>query len=927
MANNESNQNEPTQKKPDPRLRSFLRKAAAIIAAEKGLNASSRVKLESLAEHDKLPDDLLEEALKQLQSDDVSNLTHYEKAFSKFLEKEFSKIKGGVVSLGMEQRAIKRAETKYQINSTRAEQLIEAQSQAVGVSRISPDEAAVFAEQIIVDRVADQLTIDQETRDQLYKIGGKWAYSKQQVDQIIFREVSNNRSKRNSSRLKIVGISIMALLAISAGVAYAKGLLTPDNSSNLVSPAEKKTNQPTAKTNQPKSTLDQLQSLAESDPSLNQMLKKIKGNGKTGRLLGYQQLARTICLTDRFDQTDIPQLIQKLYLDEQSDQAATEILGAFETCLEPKQLHQGVSVASLKSAYRANRFLAQICFGQKNVSENSARISNAKKLIPRQIRIPISPNQTVEDYLSRSETAIATDQWSRLIQSSWNSPAKTATLYDPVLEITSGKLDPEILTGFSDHALISIIKADSAQWRSIRQPIAKVLKDCDEARLAQWISAYLASDDDGFRAFVGPFIVARTNVDPRTTAPKDVFNAIAKYDMAIRNEKLLPLVSRNENLDLFVGELLQQSQSINEVTPGRIAQVALAANKLLAFCTAIENVPNVDETSFAQFDRLAELEKPVLRNLITLPVDRAAESNTSSLPTSSDIARKKSTFDRLSNLSSDNGGLRRLAIDQLARVSVRFDRLTYKEAQILAKYLLSNIGTEELLNAQQKIEAFSKWPNLSLAIADQLPNSSVQRDQAITIARLLIGAELESPDGNGWKEKLQSEIFQSVESEIAKQVALDPRNSKSDWNRLEVYLHNLYRDRLLISRHGRTASESFVHPSQATLALVSHLSQSGDTNNGTVDEAAQANTIVMKSDPNEIARIVLANQFLMKLVAAGINGKEESNQANKSLKEFEQRSTEGAQVGEQLYASEFMLFRLLDLKRKSLVRQLLTGDQ
>ncbi|MDG1873964.1 MAG: hypothetical protein P8J27_08635, partial [Mariniblastus sp.] len=122
-----------------------------MIATEKGLNSSSRVKLESLAEHLKLPQELFEEGLALLQTSN-DNLSHYETAFVKFLDKELSKTSGGLISLGTEKEAIELAARKYQINSTRAEQLIELSTRANKITRLSPKEAETFAEQLIVDR-------------------------------------------------------------------------------------------------------------------------------------------------------------------------------------------------------------------------------------------------------------------------------------------------------------------------------------------------------------------------------------------------------------------------------------------------------------------------------------------------------------------------------------------------------------------------------------------------------------------------------------------------------------------------------------------------------------------------------------------------------------------------------------------------------
>lgn len=273
----------------DPRLRSFLRQSAAIISAEKGLNPASRIKLEALAKKLNLPKHLLDQGIEQLQSNDPTNLTHYEKAFTKFLEDEFSKVKGGVISLGMEKNAIDLANRKYQINGTRAEQLIAIQAEATGVSRISPEEAANFAEQIIVDRVDELTVVDDELRQALYKIGTKWGYSKQQVDRIIFRQISANRARKQAGWLKLAAISIGLIALVGLGVAYAAGIfgdLAPKPSySNKTIPSELEPEKDPTSNNET-SLLERLKSLAEPFPNLRRQVDRIADGRELQRQLG-----------------------------------------------------------------------------------------------------------------------------------------------------------------------------------------------------------------------------------------------------------------------------------------------------------------------------------------------------------------------------------------------------------------------------------------------------------------------------------------------------------------------------------------------------------------------------------------------------------------------------------------------------------------
>jgi hypothetical protein len=165
-------------------LKAFLRQAVAIIAAERGLNTQSRLKLESLAKHQKLPDDLFAEAIRQLQGDEasISKLNRYEQEFVKYLAGEFKKVRSGIISLRMEQNAIELADKKYQIPPIRAEWLIDQQAKLASIGRLSRGEAEEYAAQFIAERIGDRHALEPELRHEIYERGHKLGLTRDRVD-------------------------------------------------------------------------------------------------------------------------------------------------------------------------------------------------------------------------------------------------------------------------------------------------------------------------------------------------------------------------------------------------------------------------------------------------------------------------------------------------------------------------------------------------------------------------------------------------------------------------------------------------------------------------------------------------------------------------------------------------------------------------
>ena len=913
-----------------------MRQATAVITAEKGLNSSSRIKLESLAKHLKLPPELFEEALVLLQSNDTVNLTHYEKAFVKFLDTELGRIKGGVISLGMELEAIDLANRKYQINSTRAEQLIKSRAKAAGISRISPDEAALFAERIIVERTNKLAAVDDELREDLYRIGKKWGYQREQVDRVIFREISQNRAQKRSAFFKRAAALLCLVMAAGVGTAFATGHLRIDLLSkplpekpiaNLDQPDQNSDPQP----EQAPSTFANLKefvkgSNARGKNALNLAVEKIGHSEPSQRQSGFEKLSEIVCSDPQQDDSQLSELITRLYYEEQSDDAASGVLSAIRHRLQTQSPTSGVSVNNLKNNYRANRLLGQICFSDiAGGFESTSRHENAKAVIKDLIRIPVLNELSLDNYLSRSEAAIAVDQWNLLNQTIW-SPTSTdaAVLYSRILSLTKSKLDAETLNSYRDESLISLIEVDSSDWNHLRNPIRETLSRCEDVKLNRWISAFVKSNDTAMQDFLAPLLLERIDVKPKSVVRKDVYDAISKYEMAVRGRLIVPVTTRDASLGKQVREFLdEQAKSKNQITPDRIANTAIRVNLQMAFCAALEDVSHIDESSFVPFDRLNETASgPLrLREVISLPIDRSSEQKSGNSATASDRARMNASISRLSSSSREASGSRKLALNQLAKVAPRFERLTYAQSEILAQYLLSNLGTEELLNAQLRIESFSHWPNLALAIADKLPNSGVQLDQALTVSRLLLGQELETkPTDKDWKLTLQAKLHDAIADQVSSQVDLDPDNMKSNWNRLQIYLSEIYGDRLMIASKTDSLNQSFSSLDQSLLELTRTLAL--QQNSVPDSQLKRSQSIVTQSSSNEIARTVLASQFLIQVVSSEFDSTEFAARAQDLVSGFQTNMSNSSFVGEQLYHTEIALLRLFSLKRELLVQQL-----
>ena len=191
----------------DSRSESFLRRASAIIAAEKGLNRVARAKLDELAQSLHLPDELFQKGIEQLQASNspLSSLTDYEEAFLKFLAHEFSqKRTGAVLSIWIEKKAIAHAQNRYGINAHRAEQLIDHQAEVSGIGRLSRSAAREYGHQMILDVVGDRLTLDEAANKKIDRITRRWGCDAEEVAELIRIKDPRQQNDRVASQTKAV---------------------------------------------------------------------------------------------------------------------------------------------------------------------------------------------------------------------------------------------------------------------------------------------------------------------------------------------------------------------------------------------------------------------------------------------------------------------------------------------------------------------------------------------------------------------------------------------------------------------------------------------------------------------------------------------------------------------------------------------------
>ncbi len=870
-----------TGSSPDPKLRSFLRQAAAIITAERGLNDVTSAKLQLLAERLRLSDETFDKAMHTLKEPkrDLIQMSRYEQAFVDLLEKELPQIPRRILTIKMEQQLIDIADRKYQISEIRAQQLIQKTAEACNVGTISHADAEHFAAQLIVDSIGTSTRIDPQQIQGLYGSCQKWGLTDPAVDKIVKRVIARNRSRRRLSFLT-KGLVLVMGAAIIGGIGYAiltidwfadRNVAKPKNEPAHVAAAA----DPTTLAWWPDRIKSKLAQWKGEDQSFDFLVNDLASHDSQSRGLKYLALTQSLLdLTGTFDVTfeHKIELAAALYYAEPDDKNAAQLVAPL---LEAIDAHNG-SVPLVKSqvsrAHRANELLARIRFFPRAESDADEQVDRRRQILDDEIiHFFGSSYNEISRYLRETEKDLLIDQWNHAIKIAYESPSRAAVLVPEIEAMSNSILDERVLGELRTRALHVILESDLSNWATLKPIISAAIRDAGSAQVHAWISLLLRVDDRSCSDFLSNQLVQRTRVQPPSSSRKDILDSLRDHQLQGTGADLQALVLRFEVAQSIVTQVQRNLESTalsdllttadgREQLPELIAQLAFATNLMLALGNAMDSDADPSDPFF-KFDTLRSEPLPRISLVANSGQSTVPNFDVRGTPTPSEIRTKRDSIDRLLTTDESRIATRKTAIRTLAEIAKRFDDLDYAEASEFASYLMGEKTMEEWLAIEQALPRFSHWSMLKLAIADQLPNSQIKIDQALTLTTILSGTENQFNLGGDWRREIRLWLMKQALDHV-KGPANDV-DSQSTWNQLRNYLARAYAFRASVV--GGQSNSPFEDPDQDICEPILQVLRTKLAS----DDLAERNRLqfaiqrVNDGDDGEIGRCVMVNQILI----------------------------------------------------------------
>ena len=825
---------------PDPKMRSFLRQAAAVISAERGLNDISTAKLQLIAERLQLPAAAFEEALRRLKTPahDTQRLHHYEKAFVSRIEKDMSQLKSGILTIKMEQKLVELADSKYQITEIRAQQLIQSAATNIGVRTISHADAEHFAEQLIVDTLGDNTKLKTDDYDSFYKIGRKWGQQSDAVDRIVGNILSRNRAKKRRrwlARLTVLGF----IGAIGYAGFYAfkyvdwERLMKPAVAdSEPVKVVDAKFKLPNWLSREVR---NEVAKKCEQDRLYERVAKDLFGTLTKRRGEKYLNRVKQKLNSDSPDKSQQAHwdLVRVLYFEEPNETNAAQLIAPLVDSITAVGLEKNgpeyqLSKRKIERAYRAAGMLSEIAFPeqQRSGEKYARRKSTAINAVLSTAQVESLDATTFGKQMTES---IAIQHWNHELGLVFSDPGHAAELLDSIERFSKPHLQSETVDLYRSRAVRALIDSNESVWKTIRGSIERDIAATDEKQLSDWISRAGKIEDRDFKTFLLSRLVTQTGVRPATNSSFDMESALADFQFRTQPAAVRKTTKRYKEALAIVAQLERSLASIsndtvtsgqfNEEIPDLIARTAHATNLLLA----LENsVGNVNSAAARQFDQLLRNGLPSL--LAARSSSNTGEEQVGRVLTAFETRTKKEAIEKLNGSAPNQISTRATALKSITELAARIDDLDYAEAAELAKYFLAEKKVDEWLTIEKSLPQFSRWATLKMAIADQMLDSNIGLDQAITLTTLVCNCENDFSLDSNWKVELADRLLTAALEGLS--VNPGATADTSSWNELNTVLASTYQTRAKIIGHADAfvSTESKIYRPLVNAILESNLS-------------------------------------------------------------------------------------------------------
>lgn len=785
----------------DPRVRAFWRQAAAVIAASGGVTGECQQKLRALADHLQLSEPEWQLAWQTLQSNDVSagELSRYEQAFTQFLHKEFSRLPNRLLSLKIENKAARIGIEKYQISEVRTRQIIEWECERLQVKRVSRPDAEQYVEQVIIQQLEGATEVDESTRDRLVAFARQWGLDRELVELFVRDAIQENlmtarrwqRRRQRRRRITQIGISL-CLLAPLMWLAIYRFALRPTPIPPPVG-EETTTLQTLLPEWWPASAIEK--DIASWDVS-STGLQKFHALGQIDhprRADAYADFWQWL-LEQNPESVEIGLiLLQHVHAaDPKPPRLDDWISRPLKSWLE-SAVFLPLQTAEFRMSFQAWEQVALLASrpGLAGPSNPPDLTLLVRTWLEQQTQVHIETQDS--NAVDRVQTYWANELWNRLLQVARIDPSRGAAAVSPVWTNTQRFLDPPTQGRFLQQVLFQVLSHAPEQLSTVRPLVPTALQSLDPSARRVWIEFSLGQPESESITWLRQQILLARNSEIGLKSAAESNRLLAEEIVEMRRQQWAALATARDEVQVYQQRVEEAWPNVRmDPGPDSLARLAAAANLQLSLA----------EQMF-QRQQTPQLELPIAtyeyveQRFATLQSGRlpAPPPQGSVVLTPADQRLLDQALITLDDQDAAKSADRKLEIDRILRMADRVADLSYASASRLASYYLREGPVDEWLSAERALPSFRRWPKFVLALADQLPESNVPQNQALSMVQILTETQSLSPDVDDWRREFALRLRRDVERRLNAIYLAEVQWSKRNWSELANVLDRIYGQR------------------------------------------------------------------------------------------------------------------------------------
>jgi hypothetical protein len=754
---------------PSAAMAEFLERAAAILTEQRGVNIRSRVLLAAAAESCGLTEPQMERALQLLQGDNrdpraaEDRQRERETALRDAVLAGLKRLPHRLLRARDEQQWLERGTLQYGLPAERVGELIAEAATLAGVRVISTDKASGHVYELAVDLLDQGYPLEHGIRTRILLEGRQWGLSEDQVDAVLQDVwVDRRRVERTRRRLTLVALGgvgvIGAMLLALIWIAVSPGGDRSPTGEFAEAPPDATATDASKHGNGREWWADHEDLLIAATrvrmtrPDLKDALFWMGRGNVAERNSAYRVLVPAAAThTDlRLEGPLLRDLLSGCLVWEPDDSAADALAESLGNLI-PKPgeaLPQEEDSSAWEQPFWAVRTILE-SFAHPGLSDS--RGDRLAAALDRSLGIRIDRRWDWRDLDRVAMTALCQHLYGAILAAAPSQPRQAAGFFAAVSRRASRYLDPVVIDQRTADLLTATLPAAEQQWRDYEYLLQFAINSKEPLVVLRMVDLYEQIREPELQEFLAERLLRRARLVVRSVPRAEVARRVRE---ALGVQQPVSQRQRWKQLTALIGQ--QPVPGVDEPMVQRLQHLVATVHTGTLACALARG-----ETGSAVFDDLYAAGPAVLS--AGMPQATPGIRDASPSQVSSGVYRN--VLVNIGQLSDTRNRRRESAplyLRYLATVAPQLPDLPREPAERLARYLLAAKPDSEHQAVLQYAHAITRWPNVRLALADLISDTSASQYRAVELMSVVLGRDADRDGEGSWGRRMRDTLLLEV---------------------------------------------------------------------------------------------------------------------------------------------------------------------